>query len=105
MKWNVDRNKADEICSFNRHYAERAGYAWGSEITWVSEIEGLEEGAEVTYYDSVTGKPLFIAPRGRSMSEFMDESKHHGWPSFRDEEVVWESAADVIDPVSDPSDA
>lgn len=45
----------------------------------------------MTYYDSVTGKPLFIAPRGRSTAEFIKESKVHGWPSFRDEEVVWEN--------------
>ena len=96
---------------------------------------------QVTYYDSVTGKPLFIAPKvrskliatppslattrwspghlllhsllavrgprlscalgmmrvamasrtpppqGRSFKEFLQESRAHGWPSFRDEEV------------------
>ena len=46
---------------------------------------------EITFYDSVTGKPLFIAPRGRSMEDFIKESKSHGWPSFRDQEVVWEN--------------
>ena len=25
------------------------------------------------------------------LQEFLDEGKAHGWPSFRDEEVVWES--------------
>ena len=25
------------------------------------------------------------------MEEFLKESKSHGWPSFRDEEVVWEN--------------
>ena len=39
----------------------------------------------------MTGAPLFIAPRGRSMEKFMSESRKHGWPSFRDEEVVWEN--------------
>jgi len=39
----------------------------------------------------VSGKPLFIAPRGRTFQQFLDESKAHGWPSFRDEEVVWEN--------------
>ena len=38
--------------------------------------------------DSVTGKPLFIAPRGRSLDDFIRESRAHGWPSFRDEEVL-----------------
>ena len=46
---------------------------------------------EITFYDSNTGKPLFVAPRGRSMDTFIAESSHHGWPSFRDEEVVWEN--------------
>ncbi len=44
----------------------------------------------VTFYDSVTGKPLYIAPKGRTWQEFLDESRTHGWPSFRDEEVVWD---------------
>jgi hypothetical protein len=38
----------------------------------------------------VTGNPLFVAPRGRSWEEFEKESRAHGWPSFRDEEVVWD---------------
>ena len=42
-------------------------------------------------YDSVSGKPLFVAPRGRTMEAFLSESASHGWPSFRDEEVVWEN--------------
>ena len=45
----------------------------------------------MTFYDSVTGKPLFVAPKGRTVDEFLDESKKHGWPSFRDEEVIWEN--------------
>jgi len=42
-----------------------------------------------TYYDSNTGKPLFKAPINRTMNEFVNESKSHGWPSFRDAEVNW----------------
>ena len=51
----------------------------------------MKDKGEVTYYDSVTGKPLFIAPRGRTFAKFLAESEAHGWPSFRDEEVVWEN--------------
>ena len=40
---------------------------------------------------SVSGLPLFIAPKGRTWEEFVKESTSHGWPSFRDEEVVWEN--------------
>ena len=54
-------------------------------------MESLPDGTQVTYYDSVTGKPLFIAPVGRTMDEFLEESEDHGWPSFRDEEVVWDN--------------
>jgi peptide methionine sulfoxide reductase MsrB len=46
---------------------------------------------EITFYDSVSGKPLFIAPRNRSMEAFLEESRAHGWPSFRDSEVIWEN--------------
>jgi len=45
----------------------------------------------MTFYDSNTGKPLFIAPKGRSFEDFVSESTSHGWPSFRDDEVVWEN--------------
>jgi hypothetical protein len=27
---------------------------------------------------------------GRTFAEFLKESEDHGWPSFRDEEVVWD---------------
>lgn len=46
-----------------------------------------------TFYDSNTGKPLFqiLVPGGRSLKEFLRESRRHGWPSFRDDEVIWEN--------------
>jgi hypothetical protein len=51
------------------------------------------QGEEVTFLDSNTGKPLFIALRGRTAEEFIKESKSHGWPSFREEEEVWENVS------------
>ena len=45
----------------------------------------------MAYFDSVTGKPLFIAPQNRTFKEFLEESQAHGWLSFRDDEVVWEN--------------
>ena len=30
-----------------------------------------------------------MSPIGRTFDEFYQESKSHGWPSFRDEEVNW----------------
>lgn len=49
------------------------------------------------FYDSVTGKPLFKAPKGRSWEDFNKESKAHGWPSFRDDEVVIENVRVLSD--------
>eukprot|EP00928_Gymnodinium_smaydae_P084777 TRINITY_DN6803_c0_g1_i1.p2 TRINITY_DN6803_c0_g1~~TRINITY_DN6803_c0_g1_i1.p2 ORF type:complete len:193 (-),score=25.05 TRINITY_DN6803_c0_g1_i1:349-927(-) len=87
LRWKSDWDTADRICCFNRHYAEYAGY-W--ESTSFLKTESSASG-EITFYDSVTGKPLFIAPRGRSFEDFVAESKAHGWPSFRDSEVVKEN--------------
>ena len=33
----------------------------------------------ITFYDSVTGKALFVAPINRSAEDFIEESKVHGW--------------------------
>lgn len=77
--------QADEICTHNRHYAERSGY-W-LETNFLTD----QAGRETTFYDAVTGLPLFVAPRGRTWEAFEEESRRHGWPSFRDEEVVWEN--------------
>merc|ERR1712194_814399 len=46
---------------------------------------------ETIFYDVVCGLPLFIAPRGRSFAAFQAESLHHGWPSFRPEEMISEN--------------
>jgi peptide methionine sulfoxide reductase MsrB len=90
LRWDCDWELADRICNFNRHYAERSGY-WRT-TPFVSEAtKEYEENGEVKFYDSNSGKPLFVAPKGRSMDAFFTESSVHGWPSFRDEEVVWEN--------------
>ena len=67
-RWRCDYNTADRICCFNRHYAEHSGY-WET-TDFLSSIDPKSSG-EVTFYDAVTGKPLFIAPRGRSWEEFI----------------------------------
>eukprot|EP01130_Rhizamoeba_saxonica_P007245 TRINITY_DN2925_c0_g1_i1.p1 TRINITY_DN2925_c0_g1~~TRINITY_DN2925_c0_g1_i1.p1 ORF type:complete len:164 (+),score=31.64 TRINITY_DN2925_c0_g1_i1:247-738(+) len=87
LRYNCDGEVADRICCYNRHYAEHSGY-W-LKTSFMKEID--ENSGEITFYDSVSGKPLFIAPRGRTFDEFVRESKAHGWPSFRDDEVVWEN--------------
>lgn len=80
LRWNCDISLADKICNYNRHWAEMAGY-WLS-TNFLKEVEGGSQG-EITFYDSVTGRPLFIAPKGRSFQDWRAESTVHGWPSFR----------------------
>merc|ERR1711924_147193 len=83
MRWGSDAKVADNICCFNRHYAEHSGYF--EETSFLTDHDGSKE---VTFYDSVTRKPCFVAPKGRSWEEFVEESRAHGWPSFRDAEVI-----------------
>ena len=87
LRWACDYETADRICNFNRHYAEYAGYWQTTDF-----LKYVKENPDnpIDFYDSVTGKLLFTAPVGRSMSDFLKESQSHGWPSFRDEEVNWE---------------
>ena len=89
LRWECDRKVADNICNFNRHYAEYRGY-WTSTKFVEEAKKEYEEKGEIKFYDSNTGKLLFVAPKGRSFEDFMKESLSHGWPSFRDEEVIWD---------------
>eukprot|EP00980_Cylindrotheca_fusiformis_P028949 scaffold22680_cov107-Cylindrotheca_fusiformis.AAC.18 len=86
LRWQVDRETADRICNFNRHYAEYSGYFAKTKFL----PEAKTASGSIIFYDSNTGKPLFQAPRGRTMNDFLKESAAHGWPSFRDAEVNWE---------------
>lgn len=55
-------------------------------------MKEAQSGVDVIhFYDSNTGKLLYTAPQERSMEEFLAESRAHGWPSFRDQEVNWEN--------------
>ena len=51
-------------------------------------MEGSGENKTTTFYDSVCGIPLFVAPKGRTLAEFEADTTEHGWPSFREEELV-----------------
>jgi hypothetical protein len=78
LRWGADRQTADRICNFNRHYAEHSGYFEQTDL--VKDAKGQ---SEISFYDSNTGDLLFTAPKGRTMEEFLVESRAHGWPSFR----------------------
>ena len=88
LRWNVDSKAADRICNFNREGAEYRGY-WKVGARFLQEE--VQRGEPLVFYDSVTGRPLFAAPRDRSIEDFLAESDTHGWPSFRDAEVVWKN--------------
>ena len=132
LRWNADVATGDNICCFNRHYAERSyvlvcfvfEYSLSLSLSlslfllshvlitffsyhvhvalmliilsrlissgsWTSTTFLTDQrGKTTTFYDSVTGKPLFKAPVGRTWEEFESESRVHGWPSFRDDEVI-----------------
>jgi hypothetical protein len=88
LRWGCDWKTADRICNYNRHYAEASGY-WET-TSFLSDIP-IGKDEVVTFYDSNSGKPLFKAPKGRSWEDFLRESRNHGWPSFRDNEVDWEN--------------
>uniref|UniRef100_A0A7S3Y0D1 Uncharacterized protein n=1 Tax=Heterosigma akashiwo TaxID=2829 RepID=A0A7S3Y0D1_HETAK len=98
LRWGVDRKGADVICSYNRAGAEFAGY-WKKTkfLDDTDKIFADNPSAQVTFYDSVTGLPLFVAPQGRTYEDFIAESNVHGWPSFRDEEVVWGNVRSLRD--------
>jgi|Transcript_34758 peptide methionine sulfoxide reductase MsrB len=95
LRWKVDPALANRIANFNRHGAERSGYHDSRSVSfWRSaRKQFFADGAKqpLVFYDSNTGKPLFRAPVGRSWESFEKESRSHGWPSFRDAEVVWEN--------------
>jgi len=87
LLYGTNNKLADKISNFNRHFAENGGYFQSTSF----ENTVLQAKDPITFYDSVTGKALFVAPINRSAKEFIAESKVHGWPSFRDEEVVWDN--------------
>jgi len=88
LQWGVDPKLADRICNYNRHYAERAGYF--ETTSFVREGASCER---ITFFDSNAPHNLLFTiggEAGRSWSHFLEESIDHGWPSFRDSDVVWE---------------
>ena len=90
LRWGCDSKLANRICNYNRHYAEHNGYFEGT--TFLKEgRKSASEDDPVRFHDSNTGKQLFVAPKGRSFKQFEEESRSHGWPSFRYAEVVWEN--------------
>mmetsp|Transcript_17346 Transcript_17346/g.28814 ORF Transcript_17346/g.28814 Transcript_17346/m.28814 type:complete len:197 (+) Transcript_17346:133-723(+) len=90
LRWGCDHKLADRICNYNRHYAEHAGY-FQQETSFLADTQDtVSTDSPMEFFDTNTGKLLFTAPKGRSYTDFVKESKNHGWPSFRDTEVNWD---------------
>ena len=89
----VSRTLADRICCYNRMFAEMGGY-FDTSTSFENDVRQYASSSSnkpMIFYDSVSGLPLFRAPIGRTVDDFIAESKVHGWPSFRDDEVVWDN--------------
>jgi len=82
-----DELLSDAICCDvqYRDYAEPNGFY---KFPDVSLFRKVNSSGITTFYDSVCGIPLFEAPIGRTFDEWVEETREHGWPSFRTKEVV-----------------
>mgnify|MGYP003348504711 CR=1 FL=1 len=72
IRWGCDDALADRITCSNRHYAEHWGYFTETEFLDFAR----KEKEPITFYDVVTGKPLFKAPIGRSMNQFLSRVRN-----------------------------
>ena len=78
LRWGCEKDLASNIGCHNRDYAEHFGY-WTELKQFSAAVASAKAtGKPLEFYDSVTGKLLFVAPRGRTLEEFIDESTHHG---------------------------
>jgi peptide methionine sulfoxide reductase MsrB len=82
LRFGVDflRNRHAYVCCDNEKWAEPAG-----SLSRTSFFDEVQE--QTVFYDAKCGIPLFTLG-SRSLAEFRKESISHGWPSFRDLEVV-----------------
>ena len=97
LRWSCDRELADRICCFNRHFAEPRGhFELTGLLTWILERcatspDGCQEACATSssvsgspalaFFDSVSGKRLFqLSSRtgARSPQAFVAESVTHG---------------------------
>ena len=87
LRWGADAVMARSIGCFNRRGAEPSG-SWQHTALAAAATAAATAGRSLTFYDSTSRRPLFVVPRNRTMADFLAESQQHGWPSFREEELV-----------------
>ena len=54
----------------------------------VALFKNMNAHGQTVFYDSVCGIPLFSVPRNRTLADFQADTTEHGWPSFREAEIV-----------------
>lgn len=81
---NSDKKDMGWVCCDNDRLAEPSGWFQSTRF----EAALRTSNGTVTFYDASCGLPLYTAPIGRSLDDFLKESNHHGWPSFRAAEVL-----------------
>lgn len=96
LRWGVDPEIANQICNhnprgwFGTHLSEPLVYF--TQTTFPEEVgRAKRKRKQITFFDSNSGQPLFVAPRGRSYDEFIKEARHTGWLVFHTKEVVWKN--------------
>ena len=77
-----------------RNYAEPNGFFSYPDVKLFKSISkcGL-----TTFFDSVCGLPLFVAPQNRTFQDWERDTNDHGWPSFRPPEIVTKNIVIDID--------
>ena len=101
LLYGVSWEDAQSVCCANHHYAERSGHfedlaffrALRASPPPPSSSSGSDPGPW-TFYDVACGLPIFRAPIGRSLEVWEAESVAHGWPSFRQAEIIAENTVE-----------
>jgi len=76
LRWNIPADLANNICCFNRHFAEPSGYFKNS--AWLTQVD---RSNPTKYFDPIHGRLVFTSPIDRNFIQFLTESENHGWPS------------------------
>jgi peptide methionine sulfoxide reductase MsrB len=84
------RERHEYVCCDNKDFAEPGG-----SLRYTTLFDDVTE--ETIFYDAQCGVPLFKLG-ARSLAEWKDESFKHGWPSFRDDEIIGLGTNVIIEP-------
>ena len=85
--FNQTESLADAICCDSR-YSYFAEPRFTYNHSDINLYNYLNPNGTTVFYDSVCGLPLFRVPVNRSLDDFKKETDEHGWPSFRQAEVI-----------------